>query len=105
MRAELGLDGVVRLSGPSRMFGEQINLRECGPRDFRTKGLNEMAWFGEERRLVVARSLVVDVIFQTLYRTTGNKLSPKLPMWRRCSDVLAGFHDLLIGWRVDWADH
>jgi hypothetical protein len=95
MCAELRLDGIAHRSGPTRMDGEQSSLRECGPRDFRTKDPNEMARFGEERRLVVARSPVVDVIFPTWYRTTGNKTSAKLPMRRRCSDVLAGFVDLL----------
>jgi hypothetical protein len=102
MCAELRLDGIAHLSGPSSMDGEQSSLRECGPRDFQTKDPNEMARFGEERRLVVAKSLVVDVIFPTWYRTTGNKTSATLPMRRRSSDVLARFHVLLICWRVDW---
>jgi hypothetical protein len=75
MCAGLRLDGIAHLSGRSRMVCEQSNLRECGPRDFRTKGLNEMARFGEDRRLEVARSLVVDVIFLTLY-CIGTSLSP-----------------------------
>jgi hypothetical protein len=87
------------------MDGEQSSRRECGPRDFQTKDPNEMASLGEERRLVEARSPVVDVIFPTWYSTTGNKTSATLPMRRRCSDVLAGFHVLLTCWRVDWVDH
>jgi hypothetical protein len=47
---------------------------------------------------------MVDENFPTLYRTTRNKPSTKLPMRRQCSDVNAGFHVLLIGWRGDWAD-
>jgi hypothetical protein len=44
---------------------------------------------------------VVDAIFPTLYGPTGNKPSAKLPMRRRCSDVRAAFHVLLICWRED----
>jgi hypothetical protein len=95
MCAELRLKEKHTL-GSSRMDGEHICLRECGPRDFQTKGPNEMARCGEERRLVVARSPLVDVVFPTWYRTTGKKPSAKLPIRRGCSDVLVGFHVLLI---------
>jgi hypothetical protein len=105
MCAELRLDGIAHRSGRSRMDGEQSSRREGGSRDFQTKDPNEMARLGEERRLVVAKSLVVDVIIPTWYRTTGNKTSATLPMRRRCSDVLAGFRVLLICWRVCWVNH
>jgi hypothetical protein len=101
MCAELHLDGIAYPSGLSRMDGEQSSLLKCGQRDIRTKDPKEMARFGEKRRLVVAKSLVVDVIFPTWYPTTGNKTSAKLPMRRRCSDVLVGIHVLLVCCRVD----
>jgi hypothetical protein len=61
------------------MVGEQSNLRECGPRDFRTKDPNEMARFGEERRLIAARSLVVVVVFRLYIAPQGTSLPPNCP--------------------------
>jgi hypothetical protein len=95
MCAELRLDGTAHLDWRSRVR----------PRDLQTKEPNEMARFCEERRLVVARSPVVDVVFKTWYGPTGNETFGTLPKQRGCSDVPAGFHNLLICWRVDLADH
>jgi hypothetical protein len=59
------------------MVDDQSNLRECRPRDFRTKDPNEIARFGEERLSVVARSLVVVVVFNILVNSFFSVLLPR----------------------------
>jgi hypothetical protein len=100
-RARKGHCDQVRVAMKSHNSLAPMSVVTIGPRVFRTNGLHEMARFGEERRLAVAKGVGVDAIFPTLYRTPGNKPSAKRPI----SDGLAEFYVLLIGWRGDWDDH
>jgi hypothetical protein len=99
-KQELERVNVCLVASPQKW---SVNRETFEITDQETSGRRAM--FGEERRVVVDRSLVVDVILPNLYRITGNKPSAALPMRPRCSGGLAGFHVLLIGWRGDGADH